>query len=216
MPTKAKLNFDKTIARVDSLLEVHQELAKEKGRPPLWMSDILRSAMVFILAAFDSYVHDVISENFYKVITKKKGLSLPKKLLDILRETVPYEKSINLWFTSKQAQIICGSIRKRNSERSYMKPEKIEEGLSVLGIDNLWRDIARNFGRRRDGLKTLVRGYAERRDKIAHEGDIIKPSFSTGRLRGITRPYLEKCLKDIRKIVAIVDDIVLGKVENKK
>lgn len=212
MPTNARFNFDKAIVRVDSLLEVHQELVKQKGRPPLWLSDLLRSIVVFALAALDSYIHDVICENAYKVVGAKKGVNLPKKLIEVLKEIVPYDKSVAMWFNKSQAITINNSIRKRNADRTYMKPDKIEDGLAILGVENLWVRTAKTFGMRKDGLKTHFKAYAERRDKIAHEGDLGKATSAKGKLRSITRPYVLKCLKDIKKMVHAIDDIVVEKI----
>lgn len=163
------------------------------------------------MASYDSYLHDVVSESAYSLIRKLKGKGIPKTLLDILKESLPYEKLLTVLQNEKASILVSTAIRKRNAGRTFMKPEKAEIALQMLDLD-LWRIASREFGRRKDGLRTRFQGYADRRDKIAHEGDMGKATRSKGKLKKIRRPFVESALSDIRRLVNAVDTAVLEKV----
>ena len=203
--TKAHLYFEKSIERSKTLLDVHKHITQEGGRPFWWASDILRATVVLIMSSWDSYLHDVIQERTPSFVRSRKGKDMPKKLVEIFREAIPYEKLLEVWHEEKPDVIISTAIRKHNSERTFMKPDKAEEALKILGIDDMWKLAAKQFGRRKDGLKTVFQGYARRRDQIAHEGDTGKATRSKGKLRSIRRPYVEGCLADVRRLVSIID-----------
>ena len=211
MSTQAYSHFQKSIKRTETLLEVHKFLTQKSGRPLWWASDVLRAAVVLIMSSWDSYVHDVIQENASRFIRSKKGKDLPKKLVEILKDAIPYEKMLEIWHEEKPDVIISTAIRKRNAERTFMKPDKAEDALRVLGIVDVWKSAAKYFNRRKDGLKTVFEGYAKRRDQIAHEGDMGKATRSKGRLRSIRRPYIDQCLADVQKLAKIVDGLIASK-----
>lgn len=208
MSTQAYGHFEKSMKRSDTLLEVHEFLTQKSGRPLWWASDVLRAVLVLTMSSWDSYVHDVIQENASRLIRSKKGKGLPKKLVEILKEAIPYEKMLEIWHEEKPEVIISTAIRKRNAERTFMKPEKAEEAFKVLGIEEMWKSAAKHFERRKDGLKTVFEHYSHRRDQIAHEGDMGKATRSKGKLRSIRRPYVERCLEDVKKLVKIMDGLV--------
>jgi hypothetical protein len=206
--TDAYRGFTKSIERAKTLLEVHTFLTKERGRPPKWASDILRATLVFVMASWDSYVHDVVHQNCFALLQKLKGKGLPKKLLEAMKEAVPYEKLLETWHEEKPSVRISTAIRKRNAERTFMKPDKAADALQMVGLDNAWRTAARAMNRRQDGLRKTIEGYARRRDKIAHEGDVGKATRTKGKLASIRRPYVVKALADVQAVVRAIDDVI--------
>ena len=81
MSTKAHKSFERTLERVDAMLEAHKIVTRQQGRPPRFLSDILRSTIILIIASLDSYLHDVIQERVYHYVSIRKGKNLHKKLL---------------------------------------------------------------------------------------------------------------------------------------
>jgi hypothetical protein len=213
MPTKSHLVFDRSLERANTLLDAHKAVTKTKGRPPYFLSDILRASLVFAIGSLDSYFHDVIHENIYALLQKQRGRNLSKKLLEILREAIPYEKALEIFFSNKQPVLISTAIRKRNADRTFMKSNKSEEAFQILGINDIWKEVASKLHQRKDGLKRRFDNYAWRRDKIVHEGDMGKATRTKGKLRSIRRPYVEACLKDVRRLVGLIDNIVLSKTK---
>lgn len=206
MSTKSYKSFERTLERASALLDAQKIVTQQKGRPPWFLSDILRASLVMIMAALDSYIHDVIQERVYVYLFQSKGKNLQKKLLDVLREAIPYERIFEVWFADRPKVHIATAIRKRNAERTFMKPDKIEEALKMVGINDVWKIAANKFKRRRDGIKTLFGKYAERRDKIAHEGDAFRVTRAKGKLRSIRRPYVEDCLSNVGRLVKIIEE----------
>ena len=111
-------------------------------------------------------------------------------------------------FSDRPRVHIATAIRKRNADRTFINPDKIEEALQMVGIDNIWALAAKKFRRRKDGLKTLFKNYAERRNKIAHEGDAFRVTRKKGKLRSIRRPYVEQCLLDIKKLIDVIEKVI--------
>ncbi|MGH7425133.1 MAG: hypothetical protein ACREJP_03085 [Candidatus Methylomirabilales bacterium] len=55
---RAKKAFDRTLQRVDDLLDLHPVLHGTQGRPRQTVSDVLRGGLVLGLAALDALVVD--------------------------------------------------------------------------------------------------------------------------------------------------------------
>jgi len=208
MSTKAHKSFERTLERVDAMLEAHKIVTRQQGRPPRFLSDILRSTIILIIASLDSYLHDVIQERVYHYVSIRKGKNLHKKLLETFKDAVPYEKVFRVWFSARPSVHIATAVRKRNADRTFINPDKIEEALQIVGIDDIWVLAARKFRRRKDGLKTLFKAYADRRNKIVHEGDAFRVTRKKGELRSIRRPYVEQCYSDVKKFVDVVEKAI--------
>jgi hypothetical protein len=146
----------------------------------------------------------------FALIQKQRGRNLPAELIDVLKEAIPYPKLLEVWHEEKPGLHISTAIRKRNAARTFMKPEKIEEALRTLGFQDVWKLVARKLGRRKDGLRRAFQLYADRRDRIAHEGDLERGTRRR-RLQRIRREFVEKALADVEKFVRAVDDAISQK-----
>ena len=216
---KAITAFKKTIERADSLLKVHR--AKyPKGRPPASSesADILRSAIVFAVAALDSYIHDKIVENIMPIIRHygKKGHGFPGYLIKILEPKISTEKALVLLHRPRYDYEIVKIVREYNSERTFQDPGKIEKGLQILGIDDLWEPLRKQLKvSSKPKAKKYLTPFIKRRNQIVHEGDLYKSYKYRHRLRVMSRNIAEECIDHVKKFGFAIDTIIDHQLKTK-
>jgi hypothetical protein len=183
-----------------------------------YLSELLRAALVSSVSALDRYLHDLIIEKCWKLLSRAeddipsdlKNLSVPalitKKVITSLNEN-PKAKPGNL---AKKA------IQESLFEISFQKRGQIERAASkFLGIKNIWTKAydklityKQSGWTKQDVLKYLDE-ILTRRNQIVHEADLIR----NVRMRRFTRreikvSWVEEYVKFIEYLTIAIDDIV--------
>jgi hypothetical protein len=129
----------------------------------------------------------------------------------LLNDNGGVQMLLRIMYEERPHRHIHTIVRKQLADITLQKPDKIENGLKYLGITDFWFETAKKMGRRmsRDGLKDKVARYADRRDKIAHEGDHV----DNRRLRPIKRGYVRSCLEFLSDFVEAADPVIDAKTE---
>lgn len=128
-------------------------------------SDILRSATVLSVSAFDLFVHEIYRLEILRRLEFKQ---------DILALKVPFAAMIAP--ESLKADIVDDCVRRENSYKSFVAPDKVADCLRVL-IENPWEKIAAEAGSSPAELKAQLKGVVDLRNRIAHEAD-INPAYA--------------------------------------
>lgn len=216
---KAITAFSNAISRSNGLLDLHRT-SFPRGRPPETGEppDILRAVVVFAVGAVDSYVHDKISENIMKVVKHcgEQNKCFPPNLIGLLKEQMPIERAISLIFRKRPDEEIRKVVKKYLSERTYQNPEKIEEGLKLLGVKNPWNSIRQQLSLSSiEKAKEFISSYVKRRNQIVHEGDLFTSKRHKHLPRPIGRKFVTRCVSDIAKYVASMDRVINLQLESK-
>jgi len=211
--------FEKTIARAESLVDLHRS-AFPRGRPPASGEhlDILRAAVVLSVSALDSYIHDKIVENVVRVVVHcgKKQSGFPGYLLEALKNRLPIDKALALIYRKRPDQEIQKIIRQHLAERSFQDPGKIASALRYLGLQDLWDPLRRRLRlTSKKKAKEFVVPYVKRRNQIVHEGDVYKSKKYRHKLRAISRPFAQRSVTDIGKFVRALDVIIDRHLDSK-
>lgn len=188
----ALFNFRRTLDRVDNLINLNKRLSN-RGRPPRENSDILRAAVVLSLGALDALVADAIVEAVAKASKQGKlGGRVAgwlgkdgQQSLSILAHEQPH---------SAMAEFVADKLSGITLQRTAM----IEDNLSaILGVDLDWAAAAKRVGdsTTADDLQERLNCLSDRRNQIAHKGDI---KAGTTRPETIKRAWVERHIKDVR------------------
>ena len=210
--------FNRTLERAQSLVDVHC-VSFPKGRPPKGgePDDLLRAVVVFAVSAVDSYIHDKIIENVVRIVVYcgKRGSGFPGHLIDVMKSAITTEKALTLIYRKRPDQEVQKIMRQHLSERTFQDPGKIEAAMRYLGLSDLWEPVrVRLRLSSKDRAKKFIQSYVNRRHHIVHEGDIYKSKKYRHQLRPITRPYARNCVRDVKKFVKVLNDVIDQHLQN--
>jgi hypothetical protein len=176
--------------RVSGMLSVHPQMHGRRGRPSQEVSDVLRGALVLALAALDALVTDTILTNLPALVRKGR---LSEAIVDWLGEKANRQAAALCFGDSVPGRALTQAIHASTLTKStYQRPQVIEKALrAYCDCEPDWGAIAaaltqRNGGRRTwttDQVKGALNGIVDRRDRIAHQGDVAEGKSSATPIR---------------------------------
>lgn len=195
---RAKKAFDRTLQRVDDLLDLHPVLHGTQGRPRQTVSDVLRGGLVLGLAALDALVVDTLLEAVPLLARRKDGLGAvvakwvderPQVAVDCLSSTDPW---------TALAELGRDQIGRLTFQRSAMIAGILHD---VAACDAPWQRAAAllsvgGSAWTEEDVTARLDEYVDRRNRIVHGGDLKK----TGSTRTIQLPYVQQALAVIRAV----------------
>jgi hypothetical protein len=139
--------------------------------------EILRAEWVARVSALDLYVHEFVAQRMLAIFDgsrpKTPGFQtfkLPTETVDRIR-TAATPADANAAFDLE--------VRRQLGFSTFQDPEKIADGIRLCSAVELWNSIAMHQGAteatksdRAKRLKRTLSAIVERRNKIAHEGDL--------------------------------------------
>nr|WP_294553013.1 HEPN domain-containing protein [uncultured Rhodopila sp.] len=181
--------------RAEGLRAIYEYMRKT-APAALNCDDILRSALVLAVSSFDLFIHDL----FRCEITHRLGAK---------REVISLRVPFNVLISSEQSQIdmIDASIRKENSYKSFVAPDKLADCLRIL-VENPWEKIAHFLSDTVHNSKENLKMVVDLRNRIAHEAD-VNPAFGGVELWPIYSEDVESSIVFLRRLggsIAMVID----------
>jgi hypothetical protein len=176
----------------------------------LHTDELLRAEWVARVSALDLYVHEFVAQRMLQIFEKSRPappafmtFKVPLATLDRIRSaTTPFEASLAFDL----------EVRKQHSLLTFQDPEKIADALRICSTIELWNTIAMFNGATEQTkiahakmLKRQLSQIVERRNKIAHEGD-LQPGFPRTPWP-ITQPDLTFVSTFLRSLVAAMESI---------
>lgn len=141
------------------------------------VDEVLRAEWVARISALDLYVHELIAQRmrlaFNGTLPKTpqfQSFQIPLETIDRIR-VAPSPAAASDAFELE--------VRRQLAFNTYQDPEKIADGIRMCSSVELWNAIATHQGATPDTkvakakqLKRQLRAIVDRRNKIAHEGDL--------------------------------------------
>ena len=132
------------------------------------LSDILRAALVMSVSALDHFVHEIVRLGMleaYQGCRARTGA--------FLQFPVTIESVIGLPSNFEFEDRLDSHIRARHGYRTFQLPGQIADAVRLISDVELWNELSGLTGmERRDLTDTLIL-IVQRRNKIAHEADIM-------------------------------------------
>lgn len=180
--------------RADGLKSIYEYLRKI-APVALNCDDILRSALVLSVSSFDLFIHDL----FRLEVAHRLGT---KQEINLLR--IPF----NVLISPEQTQIdmIDECIRKDNSYKSFVAPDKLAECLRIF-VDSPWDKIAASLGGSTSTLKAKLKSIVDLRNRIAHEAD-VNPAYGGVELWPIYSEDVDTSIAFLRQLGASIVEVV--------
>ncbi len=212
--------FQSNIQASDKLVAMYRELRGSRnlgarGRLDAANQDLLwlpRSALVASISALDTYVHSVVNERLPRLFDPPN--TLPDPLCDQLAQLVAI-KNAN---TFKQAipllkahDTIHQLLRKLDDSvlrfQSFQAPDKIVEAYRLIGCENIFDGVSNQWpgpNTAADNIRRKLAGYVQRRNQIAHEGDLE----ANGQQRPMQPNYAVQCCDFVGILVVRLNQVV--------
>lgn len=173
----------------------------QKVSPSLDTSQLLRSEYALIISSFDKYVHDVVREKLlYNFFNKNIEPDNPLEFsIFEVKNIIDEPNQIN------RELLLDGYIHKAISKSSFQSPKSMEYALSLIGLKNIWAQLALIMGQPASGIREQLAIYINRRNKIVHEAD-IDPATNT--FANIDLNSVNSCNIFMNNLVAAIEKIL--------
>lgn len=157
--------------------------------------DLLRMSLVYCLSALDKLIHDIIVHEMVEIYCGRRPPT-PKYLSEGI--TLCHHGDLINASLPPPEIVFEGIVREKISHLSYMDPDKLSDGLSLVWSEaHKWQAIADSIGRDKNLLRTELRNLFKRRNAIVHEAD-KDPS---------TDNKLPICIADAKRAKEFISDV---------
>lgn len=199
---RAHQAFKRSLQRVRGLLGLHSTLHGKAGKPSQEVSDLLRGVLVLAFAALDAVVTDTVAAAV--PLLARRG-ELGHGLARFVKENP--DAVVECFAEKDPAKALSELLDDQHlGSASFQRAEAIERVLDEIcscSID--WNAVAAKLTTRKvakkawtaSDVKRRLNHFADRRNKIAHEGD-LKPGRVT------TNPIQ---LKYVAEAVDLIEEV---------
>ncbi|WP_229405218.1 hypothetical protein [Micromonospora sp. NBRC 110038] len=128
--------------------------------------DLLRSALVQGVSAFDHYVHEEVKA---RMLLTQQGLHPRAAGFDRFRVSL---SSVDIALRSATTAWLEVEIREQHGYLAFQQPDKVADAFRLVTDVKLWPAVAAHLSRPADELKRQLKLVVERRNTIVHEADM--------------------------------------------
>ncbi len=214
--------FNANMSRAEKLLDLHRK-AYSRGRPAAGAEgdEILRSAVVFAISALDAYMHLRVEQVVGEIIFKNRRV--PERILPCIQglfsEKEVTRELLKVAVSKDPQKSIIRCLNSALAGRTFQKPQQIHEAMKMMEVGRPSPEINVEYARLRRGprrigrprsVESMLGELASRRDNIVHEGDMYTSNVGNryhGRLRPISRTWVDGHLRQLRKIVRAIETV---------
>jgi hypothetical protein len=162
-------------------IEVLHAYLAGKLTPAMSADELLRAEWVARVSALDLYVHELVAQNMVSIFEGTRNSCPGFSKFHCSSDAVLRIKNAPTPADASAAFDL--EVRSKLSRVTYQFPEDIADGIRLVSACELWNDIALSEGAtaatksaHAKNLKKDLSLIVERRNKIAHEGD-LQPSI---------------------------------------
>ncbi len=163
--------FHANIQRSRDLADLFRALAAQTT-VALDLSDILRASLVMSVSALDHFIHEIVRLGMLEAYRGERDRTPAFLRFQVSLEGViaaPAGDAFEDWLDSR--------IRARHGHQSFQFPERIAEAIRLISDLQLWNEVSREIGMERRQVMDQLSLIVQRRNKIAHEADVM-PDYS--------------------------------------
>lgn len=207
------------VVRVDgkdkkSLLILREELKISRTQfNHDYLSELLRSALASSISALDRYMHDLVVERCWALLTGPED-EVPSELKKINIPVLAAKRAVAKVKKDRKAR--PGSLLKQEIQKvlhrnsTFQNANSITKASKMIGIKNFWSNVAHRMpGAPKVGdLQAELDSLCRRRNQIVHESDLIlKTSARQITARPITFDEANDAVTKVSKLVDAIHAI---------
>jgi len=179
--------------------------------PVFDIGDFYRAAWVQAVSAVDHWFHEVLYRRVAELAVQDSpgmpyqlnNFELPLKKVEEVRRG-----------TTTLADAVSDHVRAKWSNAALQNPRKISEALKLVTEENIWAKAAAQINEWHHGrtamteqaLKKQYMAITERRNKIAHDADLVDGSLD--QRRGITGAEVNDAIDWIERIALAIAKVI--------
>ena len=179
--------------------------------PVIDIGDFYRAAWVQAVSAIDHWFH----EELYRRVADLAGHGSPDMPYQLTKFEIPLDKVEEVRRgTTTLADAVSEHVKAKWGNASLQNPRKISEALKLVTEENIWAKAAVQLNEWHHGRtsmtdQTLKRKYVsitERRNKIAHDADLLDGHFK--QRRPITDAEVTDAIDWIERIALAIANVL--------
>lgn len=201
----AKAIFNMCVERANNLLRVHKEVHGEKKKPPKHLSDLHRAAIVMAISALDAYVRTYLLTTIRMMLSNRQR-SLPAGLADRIKNFLKPDDMLDAARKDDLLERVEKAFRADFERKSFQGTQTIEQSMQLVGINDVFHEVAISTGANEDQLKLRLDEFTSRRHNIAHRGD-CDLSQKPPQEAAINKTQAQECIRLVKSIVEGIERI---------
>jgi len=173
------------------------------------LDELLRAELVLVVSALDCYVHDIVRIGMTRALAMSSGE--PNSYLSFGVSMMFVKRLLRTSSADDRATLFDQEVRRLHGFKTFQNADKISEAFSLIGVMRLWDRIAVGLGIQPSDVKTRLNLIVDRRNRIAHEGDIDPSSGITSKYP-IDFPTVQQSVDWLDSLVHQMQTVVLAEV----
>ncbi len=179
-----------------------------------YVSELLRATIVAAVSAVDRYLHDQIVAKSISLLGRKED-EVPTALKNLRLSVLTVKRSMEKlrkdpasrpgWIIKKEIQNLL------HKEETFQSVSGIEKAAKLLGLNDLWRQIAGKFRgtMAENEIRERISTITLRRNQIVHEADVILyQRTSKIKLREITKAEAKEAVNFVESFIIALESLV--------
>jgi hypothetical protein len=194
-PTTPYELFKKSIVRAQNLLKIHTAVHGKISRPPTYLADIHRAAIVLAVSALDAYIRALVEKRVLMII-KDLTKPIPPSLKKWLKDHLDQDKLLDAAREGDLSSCVGEALKNELESSSFQGIKKIEAAMNLIGIADIFKDVAKSGSMNEQELKNDLGRFTQRRHVIAHCGD-----YDLTQTPPIENPIKMQDVRDCTKLI---------------
>lgn len=170
------------------------------------LDELLRAEIVLVVSALDCYVHDVVRQGMVKTLSLTSGESNAYLAFGVSMHFV--KRLLRATESGERANLLDHEVRRLHGFKTFQTSDNISKALSLVGITDIWSKVGVLLGIPAIDVKTRLNLIIDRRNKIAHEGDIDHSMGLTIKYP-IDFPTIQKVVTFLESLVKNMHNVIL-------
>lgn len=173
------------------------------------LDELLRAEIVLAVSALDCYVHDVVRLGMLRGLPAATGE--PDAYLSFGVSLGFVKRLMRASSAADCAALLDAEVRRVHGFQTFQNADKISQALALIGIQSIWPKVAAPIGISASDVRTRLNLIVDRRNKIAHEGD-IDPSLGIGNKYPIDLPTVVQTADFLESVVQHMHATIVSEI----
>lgn len=182
-----------------------------------YLSELLRAALVGVVAALDRYCHDVVVSGILGELRRSernasgalRRLRIPIFSVKAAIRHARMRRGRGGRVRTRPMTHVRHAVQDLLHLETFQRSEDIARGLSMVGIQNIWNRCADQLPGTANEITRRLNQIVDRRNKIVHEGDaVVRRRGGIIALHEINRGQVHRDVQWIGGLVNAIETIV--------
>ena len=198
--------FDANIRRSQGLTDIFRAMDSQTTGA-LDLTDILRAALVMSVSALDHFIHEIVRLGMLEAYRAERV-----RTSAFLRFQVSLESIIEATSGLVPETRLESQIRERHGYQTFQTPDQIADAIRLISNATLWNNVSVNLDVERRELTETLTLIVQRRNKIAHEADLMPDYAGQTAFSDLRSPIEPGMVDDVINFIKQVGEAIFDLV----